>query len=117
MTRMPSSGGRAVPAAATSVAPREAEDVFGDVVHDHLLGDRRDLHQPRLAPVALDVVLLGVPEPAVGLHRPVGGEGAGRGGEPLGEVALLAAWEAVVVAPRRFADHQLGAVTTCVCLG
>src|SRR6267143_6673459 len=45
----------------TSVALRQAQDVLGEVVENHLLGDRRDLVEPNLAPEPLDVELLGVP--------------------------------------------------------
>ncbi len=44
------------------VAPRQAQNVLGEVVPGHLLGDRRDPHQPGLAPVALDVELTRVAE-------------------------------------------------------
>src|SRR5919204_2470767 len=45
----------------------QLEDVFGDVVERHLLGDRRDLVQPDLPPEPLDVIFAGVSEPAQGL--------------------------------------------------
>ena len=88
-------------AAGRSVRPGEAEDVLGDVAQDQLLADRRDAEQPGLAPVALDVVLLGVAEAAVGLHGLVGGGEGGVGGQPLGQVGLLAARQTLVVAARR----------------
>ena len=74
-----------------SVRAGQPEDVLGDVGEDQLLADRGDALQAGLAEVALDVVLGGVAEPAVGLHGPVGGEEAGLGGEVLGDVGLLAA--------------------------
>ena len=78
------------------MAAGQAEDVLGDVGQDHLLADRGDAQQAGLAEVALDVVLGGVAEAAVGLHGAVGGEEPGLGGEVLGDVGLLAARQAGV---------------------
>ena len=63
--------------------------MLGQVVQHHLLSNRRDPHQPGLAPVALDVVVGRVAEPAVHLHRGVRGRGGGS--KELGYVRLLAA--------------------------
>src|SRR5438876_2427776 len=111
-TRRPSRGlvrgrGRCVMAGAL-VRPGQAEDVLGEVVEDHLLRDRGDAHQPGLAPVALDVVLAGVAEPAVGLHGRVGGGEAGLGGKELGQVGLLPRGQVVVDSPGRLADGEFG---------
>src|SRR6266403_1975581 len=54
-----------------SVALRQAQDVLGEVVEDHLLRDGRALVEAHLAPEPLDVELLGVAEAAVGLQRDV----------------------------------------------
>jgi catechol 2,3-dioxygenase-like lactoylglutathione lyase family enzyme len=43
-----------------SVALRQAEHVLGEMVEHHLLGHRRDLVEPHLAPETLDVELLRV---------------------------------------------------------
>src|SRR5580704_13811726 len=99
------------------IRPGQAEHVLGEVVEDHLLRDRGDAHQPRLAPVALDVVLLRVSEPAVGLQRRVGGLEAGLGGEELGQVGLLPRGQAVVDAPGRLPDDEFGSAEPRVCLG
>jgi hypothetical protein len=61
------------------------------VAEDEVRGDRRDLVEPGLAELALDVVLLGEAEAAVGLQAHVGGEPAGLGGHELGHVGLGAA--------------------------
>src|SRR5882757_97168 len=50
-----------------SVAPGQFQDMRSEEVQDHLLADRRDLHQPGLAEVARDVLLLRVTHAAVGL--------------------------------------------------
>ena len=54
---------------ARKAAPSEAfgqiEDVRGDVAEDEVGRDRRDLVEPGLAELALDVVVLGEPEAAV----------------------------------------------------
>src|SRR6202011_182868 len=55
-----------------SIRPRHAEHVLAQEREDQVGRDRRDLHQPGLAPFALDVVLLGVTEAAVGLQRCLG---------------------------------------------
>src|SRR5205809_6045692 len=71
-TRKPSRGLVCCVMAGALVRPGQAEDVFGEVVEDHLLRDRGDPHEPGFAPGALDVVLAGGAEPAVGLHGRVG---------------------------------------------
>src|SRR6185295_1272771 len=62
---------------AGSVGARQAEDVLGQIVERHLLGDRRDLVEPDLAPEALHVEFPRVPEAAEGLQRGVAGVEAG----------------------------------------
>src|SRR5438105_1515490 len=71
-TRRPSRGLVCSVMACALVRPGQAEDVLGKVVEDHLLRDWGDPHEPGFAPVALDEVLAGVAEPAVGLHGRVG---------------------------------------------
>ena len=73
--------------------------------------------QAGLAEVALDVVLGGVAEAAVGLHGAVGGEEPGLGGEVLGDVGLLAARLAGVDQVGGLADHQVGGAQLGVGLG
>src|SRR5580704_235344 len=103
--------------AASLVRPGQAEHVLGEVVEHHLLRDRGDAHQPRFAPVALDVVLLRVAEPAVGLEGSVGGLETGLGGEELGQISLLPRGQAVVDAPGRLPDGEFGRAEPCVRLG
>jgi glyoxylase-like metal-dependent hydrolase (beta-lactamase superfamily II) len=67
-----------------------------DLAQGHLLADRSDLHESRLAEVALHVVFPGVAHPAVGLHRPVGGSETRLGGHELGHVGLPATRQALV---------------------
>src|SRR3954462_8239030 len=66
-----------------SVAPRHAQDVLAHVGLDEVVGDRGDLVEPGLAELALDVVLLGEAEAAVGVHADVGRLPGGLGGEVL----------------------------------
>src|SRR3546814_4714461 len=94
-------------AMATSIRPRQPEHVLGEVGEDEVGRDRRDLIEPRLAELALDVVLLGETEPAMGLQANIGSLPRRIGGQHLRHVALGAAVEPGVVAPRRLLDHQL----------
>src|SRR5881394_3811329 len=57
------------PSRPASIRPRHSEHVLADERQDQVGRDRRDLHQPGFAPFALDVVVLGEPEAAVGLER------------------------------------------------
>ena len=72
------------------------EHVLGDVGEDQVGRDRRDLVQPRLAELALDVVVLGEAEAAVRLHGDVRGLPRRVGGEQLRHVRLGAAGLAAV---------------------
>src|SRR5688572_24736183 len=56
-----------------SVRPRQAENMLGQIRHDQVRRDRRDLHQPRLAELALDVEILGEAEAAMRLQAHLGG--------------------------------------------
>ena len=80
--------------------------MFAHVVEDHFLRDRREAEQPRLPPVALDVVVLDVAVAAVGLNGAVGRLAGRFGRHVLGDVGLLAARRALVVQRRGLADHQ-----------
>src|SRR5262249_27540853 len=53
----------------TLIRPRHAEHMLGHEGEDQIGRDRGDLVQPGLAPLALDIVLLGIAEAAVGLER------------------------------------------------
>src|ERR1700722_2524864 len=69
-----------------SIRPRQAEDVLGQEAQDQVGRDRRHLVEPRFAELALDVVLLGKAEAAMGLHaRFAGGPGC-VGGQELRHV-------------------------------
>ena len=92
------------------VGAGQLQHMLRDVVQDHLLGDGGDAHQPRFAPVALHMVLLGVAEAAVGLHGLVGGLKGGIRRQPFGHVRLRAAGLALVQQPAGLADHQLRGV-------
>src|SRR2546423_1258470 len=72
----------------TSVALRQAQNVLGEVVEDHLLRDGRDLVEAHLAPEPLDVELLGVAIAAVGLQRDVARLEPGLGAQQLGNIGL-----------------------------
>ena len=65
-TVMPSSG-------SISEGPRKSKDVFCYVGEDEVRRDRGDLEEPRLAELALDVVLGVVAVATEGLHRHVRG--------------------------------------------
>src|SRR5690606_9135570 len=88
-----------------SVTPGQPEHVLGRVVEHHLLADPRDPHEPRLAEVPLDVELLAVAEPAVGLQRGVGGEEAGLGAQVLRGVRLPPARQPAVEQPGGVLRH------------
>ena len=49
-----------------------AQNMFGDIGQDKVGGDRGDLHQPRLAPFALHVIVTGETEAAMGLQAGLG---------------------------------------------
>src|SRR3546814_9285968 len=74
-----------------SVAARHAEHVLGEEGEDEVGRDRRHLIEPRLAILALDVVLLGKAEAAVGLQAGLGRRPGRLRGQHLGHVGLLAA--------------------------
>src|SRR5713226_5359840 len=71
-----------------SVALRQAQHVLGQVVEHHLLGDRRDLVEPDLAPEPLDVELARVAVAAERLERRVARLEPGLRREELGGVRL-----------------------------
>ena len=54
------------------VGARHAEHVLAEVGEDQVVRHRRDLVEARLAELSLDVVLLGKPEAAMGLHAGFG---------------------------------------------
>jgi hypothetical protein len=65
--------------------------VLAQIGEDEVGGDRRRLIDAGLAPLALHIVFLGEAEPAVRLHRRLGGVPGGLGGEQLGHVGIGAA--------------------------
>src|SRR5262245_66610550 len=91
-----------------SVAPRHAQDVLADVGLDEVVGDRRDLVEPRLAELALDVVLLGEAEAAVRVDAYIGRLPGRLGGQVLGHVGLGAARLLAFEARARLPAHQVG---------
>src|SRR5438477_7039059 len=92
-TVIPSSGS----IAKTSVGAGHAENVLGDVGQDQIGRDRRHLVEPRLAEFALDVILLGECEAAVGLHAGVGGFPRRVGRQHLRHVGFAAAVETSLI--------------------
>src|SRR3954470_17355298 len=82
-----------------SVAAREAEDVLAEVGEDQVVRDGGDGVEARLAELALDVVLLGEPEAAVGVEARVRGLPRRLRGEQLREVRLRAARLALLEEP------------------
>src|ERR671916_942321 len=68
--------------------PRHAEDVLADVGEDQIRRDGRDLEEPGLPELALDVVLGVVGVAAEGLHRRVCGLPGGLRGQHQGHVRL-----------------------------
>ena len=80
--------------------------MLGQVGIDQVGGDRRDLVEPRLAELALDIVLLGEAEAAMRLQAHIGGGPGGIGGQQLRHVGFLAAGNLAVIHLRRALDHQ-----------
>src|SRR3546814_19911625 len=74
-----------------AVAARHAEHVLGEEGEDEVGRDRRHLIEPRLAILALDVVLLGEAEAAVGLQAGLGSGPGSLRGQHLRTVGFLAA--------------------------
>src|SRR3989441_12825314 len=89
----------------TSVALRQAQHVLGQVVEHHLLGDRRDLVEPDLAPEPLDVELARVAVAAERLERRVARLEPGLRREELGGVRFGPARPSVVVEPGGLPAH------------
>src|SRR5205809_7894039 len=83
-----------------SVGFGQAEHSLGDIAKDELRRDRRDPPHQRLAQVALDVILGGIAESAMGHHRLLAGIEARFAGEVLRRVRLRAAGLFLVIEPR-----------------
>src|SRR5712691_7578257 len=108
-----SSRGRSVPPygnprAAASVGAGQAQHVLGEVAQHEVGRDRRDLVQARLAELALDVVLLGEAEAAVGLQAHVARLPRGFRSELLRHVRFGAAGQALIVERGGALDHERG---------
>src|SRR4051812_48508218 len=103
VTRSDASRVRPIQAAKSvmSVGARQAEHVLGQVGENQVRRDRRDLIEARLAELALDVVLLGEAEAAMGLDAGIGRLERGVGGEHLGHVGLRARVGAALVEGQR----------------
>src|SRR3954451_16369360 len=99
-----------------SVAAREAEDVLAEVGEDQVVRDGGDGVEARLAELALDVVLFGEPEAAVGVEARVRGLPRRLRGEQLREVRLRAARLALLEEPGCLVAHQVGGLDRGVCL-
>src|SRR5215470_18965916 len=82
-----------------SIGARQSQHVLGEIVQGHLLGHRRDLVEPDLAPQPLDVKLFRVPEAAERLERRVAGVPPGVRGEELRGVGFAPAGTPVVEEP------------------
>src|SRR5437016_469928 len=93
-----------------SVAAGKAEHVLGHVVEHHLLADRGDAHQARLAKVALDVKLLAVAVAAEDAQGGISGLEAGLRRKVLGGVGLAAAVEVMVEHPGSFLAHGISRI-------
>src|SRR3954447_4044119 len=87
------------PRAAGLVAPGQFQDMRTEEVEDHLLADRRDLHQPSFAEVTRDVILLGIAHTAVGLQRPVSSCEPRIGAQVLCGIGFAPTGFAVVIEP------------------
>src|SRR5262249_33465884 len=87
MTVIPSSGSMAV----FSIRARHAEHMFGNERQNQVGRNRRDLVEPRLAELALDIIFLGKRKATMGLHTGVRGFPGGVGSQHLGHVGLSAA--------------------------
>src|SRR2546421_10130809 len=93
-----------------SEGARKPEHVLREVGEDEIGGDRRHLVQARLAELALDVVLGGESESAVGLQTHVGGFPRGLGGKVLRHVGLCTAGLVLVeeIASLRSEERRVG---------
>src|SRR5215210_7639586 len=100
-TVMPSSG-------SILEGPRQSEDMLGDVGEDEVRGDGRDLEEPRLAELPLDVVLGVEAVAAEGLHRDVRRLPGCLRGEQERHVHLSPAGLAAIELLRRPEAHQVG---------
>src|SRR5882762_399606 len=89
-----------------SIRARKVQHVLGEIAEDEIGRDRCDLVQPRLAELALDVVLLGEAESAVGLQAHVARLPRGFRRELLGHVRFRPAGLALLVELRGALDHQ-----------
>src|SRR5438034_403477 len=89
-----------------SVGARQSEHVLGQVTEDEVGRDRRDLVKARLTELALDVVLLGEAEAAVGLQAHVARLPGRLRRELLRHVGFGAAGQALIVERRGAPDHE-----------
>ena len=82
--------------------------MLGQIRQDHVGGDRRHLIEPRLAELALHIVLLGETEAAKRLHAHVGGKPGCVGGQQLRHIGLRPDVGAGFVFGCGLVHHQLG---------
>ena len=80
--------------------------MLSDVVQHHLLGNRRDSEQPRVAPESLDVALLGVAHAAKRLYRAIGGERRRVARHPLRHIGFAAVGLTTIVERGGLVIHQ-----------
>src|SRR6185437_16625516 len=74
-----------------SIGARQPQHVLGQIGEDEVRRDWRDLVEPRLAKLTLDIVFLSKAEAAMRLNAHVGRLPGGVGGEQLRHIGLLAA--------------------------
>src|SRR5215212_3779645 len=96
--------------------PRETEDVLGDVGKYEVRRDGRDLEEPGLPELALDVVLGIVAVSAVGLHHDVPRLPGRLGGQHQGHVRLGPGRFAPLEQIRCPETHEVRGLHTRVCL-
>ena len=82
--------------------------MLGQIRQDEVGRDRRHLVEPGLAELALDVVLDGEAEAAVGVEARIARCPRRLGGYHLGQIGLRAAWLAGVEQCRPLLAHQVG---------
>src|SRR5712691_6909366 len=96
------------PRPSASIRARQLKHVLGEVAQDEIGRDRRDLVQARLAELALDVVLLGEAESAVGLQAHVARLPRGFRRELLRHVRFRTTGLVALVELRGALDHERG---------